>query len=298
MSNKSVSPISLLPFYHQEEYLSTHNEKNLNSLSFFLDHFNKDFAIVTLNGRHAISLILENLNLKRSDEVFIVTTFDYPNVSSCVTSTIFNYCKPARVMTENTRAVLVIHEFGVPYQNLELLKATCIERRIPLIEDCAHTIDSVLGNKQVGTLGDWVICSLPKIFPVLSGGILLGKKVDYNPAEHELTRIATIQSQIEPMLNELADSSTRRREVYRQLTEITVNYNLYPVYMVTEKITPWFFPLNVPDIQKTMDKAAEEGIECALWHGTNIVVFPCHQYINADHIERIESVIKYISGGK
>ena len=66
--------------------------------------------VITSSGRKAIDLILDECGLKLSDEVLIATTFNKPNVSSCVTSTIFNHCKPSRVLSDSTRAVLVIHE--------------------------------------------------------------------------------------------------------------------------------------------------------------------------------------------
>ena len=68
-----------------------------------------------------------------------MTTFDKPNVSSCVTSTVFNHCKPSRVSSANTRAVLVIHEFGVPYPQIAALREFCDSRSIPLIEDWLAT---------------------------------------------------------------------------------------------------------------------------------------------------------------
>ena len=43
---------------------------------------------------------------------------------------------------------------------------------IPIIEDCAHTFFSDDKNKLIGTIGDFVIYSFPKMFPIQIGGLL------------------------------------------------------------------------------------------------------------------------------
>jgi len=130
------------------------------------------------NGKKAISVILSALDLQPYDEIYITNSSGQTYISSCVTCTIFNYCQPTRVFTDSTRAILIIHEYGVPHPRTFELIAEGKKREIPVIEDCAHTYDSQADNGQcVGTLGDYTIYSLPKIFPVISGGILSGKKI-------------------------------------------------------------------------------------------------------------------------
>ncbi len=283
--------ITFSPF-NSIESICINKQESIDLLQFYKKHFNREFGVVTPNGRSAISLALSSLNLERSDEVYVKTTFDYPNVSSCVTSTIFNYCKPSRVFTSATKAVIVIHEFGVPYKHTQLLADKCRAIGIPLIEDCAHTINSIYDGVNVGMIGDWVICSVPKIFPTKSGGLLLGNHVSYAPTSYDLKQISTVVDDAGKYLGDLSAISQRRRVVYRCLTECSISMGLYPLFEVTNEITPWFFPLPVTDVQKLMELSAHANIECALWHGTNIVVFPCHQYLNEDEISRIAMIIE------
>ena len=132
-------------------------------------------GLLTSSGREAISMILDKLDLERHDEIWILTTFDFPNVSSCVTCTIFNRCKPSRVLTNRTRAIYIIHEFGVPHRETPQLVKIARQRGIPVIEDCAHTVDSRCDGWHVGNLGDYVVLSFPKVFPTTTGGALLSR---------------------------------------------------------------------------------------------------------------------------
>lgn len=285
--------VYLLPVDHLPPKNIHTNEYNIDLNKFFLRHFSRDFASVTISGRAAISLIMNHLKLQRTDEVMILTTFDFPNVSSCVTSTIFNYCKPARVLSQNTRAILIIHEFGVPYRDMDSVMQVSRSQGIPVIEDCAHTIDSIGNGYRVGTRGDWVICSLPKIFPVRIGGILLGTPIDYKPTRLQKQKINVLKRDIAFYLDDIFEISEVRRENYKHLTELSIKMGLQPLFEVTESISPWFFPLQVPNVEEAAEAAMRFGVEFGLWHGTNIIVFPCHQYLNDEHIFQIANVISH-----
>ena len=63
------------------------------------------------SGKAAIRALIEDLKLTRNDEVLITTTTDTSFVSTCVSATIFNYCKISRILTENTKAIFIIHNF-------------------------------------------------------------------------------------------------------------------------------------------------------------------------------------------
>lgn len=283
--------IYLLPYEHWRGHLPA-NDISLES--FLTERFQKQSCVVTPTGRAALALVLKQLDLQRQDEVYITTTFDYPNVSSCVTCTIFDYCKPARVLSENARAVLVIHEFGIPHPNMIELRDLANSRHIPLIEDCAHTLDSWQGKKLVGTVGDYVICSFPKIFPVPYGGALLGPrlKYEYTPSPTDRKHIAAVRDNVTPHLPLLGEYSERRRTVFKELTCRVCELGLAPLFEVSDFISPWFFPVPISQCQECLELAPEVGVECALWHGTEIVVFPCHQQLSDTCVVRISDVMK------
>jgi dTDP-4-amino-4,6-dideoxygalactose transaminase len=250
----------------------------------------KAHGLIVSTGREAISIVLASLRLRRDDEVWIVTTFDLPNVSSCVTSTVFNTCKPSRVLSERTRAILVIHEFGVAHPDTPLLADLARRRSIPLIEDCAHTRDSRNAGWKVGTLGDYVILSFPKIFPAQCGGALLS---DEPLPSGDCTNHVKARQAISIVLDcwrERDEYSRNRRDVFRRLSAGFRQLGYSTLFEVTDEVTPWFFPAATRDCQALLDRAQKNNVDCSLWHGSEIVVFPCHQFLTGEDIDRIIGV--------
>lgn len=259
---------------------------------YFENYFGKP-VIVTPSGRTAISFLLGSLNLKKDDEIYITTTFEKPNVSSCVTSTIFNFCKPSRVLGRKTKAIFVIHEFGVPHRKMDELIAISNKRHIPLIEDCAHTIDSEYDGTLVGTRGDYAICSIPKIFPVKSGGLLVGSDMKYKPSEIQADIIREVKTCLSKYMHELKEYSDMKRRNYRFLIRELKSSSLRPVCGINENISSSiFFPLVVHDPEKVMKRLSEENIACGLWHGSNIVVLPVNQFLTREELVHIAKVVK------
>ncbi|KJJ85881.1 degT/DnrJ/EryC1/StrS aminotransferase family protein [Candidatus Omnitrophus magneticus] len=251
-------------------------------------------GLLTFQGRDAITYLLKKIGLSRADDVLISTTFDLANVSSHVTSTIFNICGVSRVLKPSTKAIFIIHEFGVPNPLTPALLKEAKKRNIPVIEDCAHTIDSKLDTWRVGTLGDYVIVSLPKIFPVSHGGILLGNDFFNNYTAHTKDAALMKKSSITAGLlwQELEKHSIARRDIYGKLYGKINKLGIKPVFEINDNITPWFFPVTLPNCKQAISIAEKTGVDAALWHGTNIAVFPCHQYLSQIHINLITNVIK------
>ena len=82
--------------------------------------------------------------------------------------------KVAAAVTDKTRAVYVIHYFGVA-QDLAPLAQWCRERSLLLIEDCALALFSETDGTPVGNEGDAAIFSFRKTLPVPDGGALVLK---------------------------------------------------------------------------------------------------------------------------
>jgi dTDP-4-amino-4,6-dideoxygalactose transaminase len=258
----------------------------------FETHFSRGPVTVTSSGRRALSLVLGSLGLEQADEVCVYTTFGFPHVSSCVTSTVFNYCKPSRLLTTGTKAVIVIHELGVPFPAMSALVQKCADLQIPLIEDCAHTVDSFTAEGCVGSFGDWVICSLPKLFPCSAGGVLVGPLRRHQPSSTEARAIDEARRAIVGVEDTVPEWSAHRRDVFVSLAARAECLGLQPAYRLTDGITPWSFPLHVPDPDLFADIAAAHEIETGRWYGTDIVVFPCHQYMSAGHVSLIANTLQ------
>jgi len=90
----------------------------------------------------------------------------------------------ARAITPRTKAVIVVHSFGLP-ADAAALKGN----GIPLIEDCAQTLGVSVGGAPVGSVGDLTVCSFyaTKMITTGEGGMVLGRQ------DSLLTRIRALR---------------------------------------------------------------------------------------------------------
>lgn len=86
----------------------------------------------------------------------------------------------------NVRAVLVTHFLGFP-QPVEELRRICDDRKVFLIEDCAHALLSVRNGRYLGSFGDVAVFSLLKTLPVANGGILVLNNTDLSCPVNNVT---------------------------------------------------------------------------------------------------------------
>jgi len=143
-------------------------------------------VLLTTSGRAAIALALQAVGLRPGDRV-LVPSYHCPTMIAPVVNTgaepvFFPVTKsggPAlsRIVREDldrVRAMIVAHYFGIP-QPLAEVRRFCDERKIALIEDCAHALFGTSGGQPIGTWGDFAIASLTKFLPVNEGGCLASR---------------------------------------------------------------------------------------------------------------------------
>jgi perosamine synthetase len=83
-------------------------------------------------------------------------------------------------ITPRTRALILIHYLGFPGP-VEAVREICRRRGIALIEDCAHALFSLLGDRSLGSFGDLAIFSPWKSLPLPDGGLLRVNRPDLRP---------------------------------------------------------------------------------------------------------------------
>ena len=132
----------------------------------FKKKFNREYAVAVANGSVALDLALDSLNLSDGDEV-ILPSF---TIVSCLSAVIRAGGKPIfcdvdinnwntslenvkKVYTKNTKAVLVVHTYGLPSE-IQEIKDFCIEKELVLIEDTAEAHGLKYNNQYCGTFGD------------------------------------------------------------------------------------------------------------------------------------------------
>lgn len=150
------------------------------------DRFDAD-PFLFASGREGLLALFNALHCGPGDEIIVqgYTCIVVPNAITAAGATpIFVDIEketlsldPALVLaaiTPKTKAIVCQHTFGIPAP-LEELRKICDERRLPLIEDCAHVI-----SDDVGTAGDFVMLSFgrDKAISGVAGGAIISKRPD------------------------------------------------------------------------------------------------------------------------
>ena len=71
-----------------------------------------------------------------------------------------------------TRALLMVHYFGFPNQDIRELRNLCYHYNFPLIEDCAHVLCGNIDGVPLGEIGDVAVFSFRKFLPIPDGAEL------------------------------------------------------------------------------------------------------------------------------
>lgn len=228
---------------------------------------------------------LHSLNLNFDDEIAIITTSQDTYVSTCVSVTAFNFAAINRIVTNKTKVVIVIYEFGY-------LDNTIVERinqwrasGITVIEDCAHIIGERICGRSVGSFGDFALYSLPKVLPAIAGGMLRTNYTVKLPTltSDELDKTAHCRKAIEYYLPRFAWFNRKRKNLFALFSKKTFqNFTLHPA--CTEAIPTYIGFLSQ---SKKQIESAAPGIE---WGATlrgdllylpNNPLIPHHFYIKA-----------------
>lgn len=120
-----------------------------------------DFVMLD-SGSNSIYLAIKLLDLPAGSEIILPTL----TWISCATAVILNGCKPVfadidletqnitaenivPMITGKTKAIMVVHYAGKPVK-MDKIK----ELGLPVIEDAAHAVDSKIGDRYCGSIGE------------------------------------------------------------------------------------------------------------------------------------------------
>ncbi len=132
-------------------------------------------------GRVAMAAILRAIGVRKGDEV-VIQAFTCVAVPEAVMSIggVPRYADVApgtpnmdpaslaRMLTPATRAVVIQHSFGLP-ADVKHLAQLSRDASIPMIEDCAHTVDSRVDGQLVGSFGVGAFYSYEASKPLFTG---------------------------------------------------------------------------------------------------------------------------------
>ena len=129
------------------------------------DNFDRKYSVATSNGSTALEVAIASFISKKDSEV-VVPSF---TIISCLSAIIRNNLKPVfcdvdpnswnmrleditKVITENTKAVLMVHTYGLTAEAVKI-QNFCSQNEIILIEDAAEAHGQIVDNKKCGSFG-------------------------------------------------------------------------------------------------------------------------------------------------
>lgn len=271
-------------------------DKSVDVIDELRKKFNKRPFTFFPSGKHAIYGVLKFLNLTKNNEIFITTTTGSPYISSCVTTAVEAICGWSREISEKTKAIFVIHEFGFVHPEIEKIKEIVEKKGIPLIEDCAYAWQS----GKAGQYGDYIIYSFPKFFPMQYGGILVGAEINddlmwntykcFDVGKRNITK-----EKLSAYMKEEAKICETRKSNYKYLEKLFKEEGYEPFFDLKEEETPGAFLLKLPRpelAKKISERCDYFGIECGVFHHNNAIFLPLHQNLGTPHLEYIFAVVR------
>jgi hypothetical protein len=275
-------------------HIFSDSDTNLNGLdTYFESRFGEDYYF-TVNGREAINLALSSYNLKKSDLVTIITTSQNYYISSCVTKEIEKYCLWNREIVQETKLILVNHEFGFIYPYMDNI----VSLGLPIIEDCCTTFFSQSENGKVGKYGDFAVYSFPKFFPIQIGGLLsrnadnaINKKSSIDKATEKYVKkvIAYYIDKKDEILN-------KRRQIYGYAVDRFKSIG-FTVRFVTDSFTvPSALMLKnnmiIEDLPALKIHMWAHGVQSSIFYGEDAFFIPNHQNLVKSDVDYFVFIIQ------
>ncbi len=238
----------------------------------FKKYIGMPYAVAVNSGTSALHLSLRALGVKKGDEVIVptYTASDILNVILYVAATpvlvdigkdtcVIDVVKVERKITKKTKAMILPHMFGVA-ANIPYLR----HYHIPIIEDCAQAIGTLLNNTMVGTFGDISIFSFyaTKLLTTGQGGMVLTNKkdlyafiqdaIDYNGRDtyavrynYPLTDIAASIGNVQ--LKKYPEFAKNRKKIQHAYQRVLAKKNVLFLPSSEDKdTTPFRFLFQVP----------------------------------------------------
>ena len=149
------------------------------------EHFKPPYCQSHMNGTSALTSALFGLNLPPGSEILVPSLDPWFGilpmrffglvpvfVDSHPRTLNFDLEDAKRRLTKNTRAIEVVHLFGLPC-DMEAICDFAKEKGLLVLEDCAHAHNASINGKYVGNWGQIgaFSCQGSKVLPAIEGGI-------------------------------------------------------------------------------------------------------------------------------
>lgn len=290
----------LVPCYRISPFTTNHIKSNFelpvsNQIDdYFLERFKGKNFYYTINGREAIRIALSNYKLHKNDIVTILTTSGNFYISQCVTNEIEKFCRWSRKIEGGTKVVLLNHEFGYPYNDILKLK----EFGIPIIEDCAHTFFSQDKDNAIGKVGDFVVYSFPKMFPIQIGGLLVSNLPDKVIGTNHINNrsLRYIKDVLSHYIEKDTEIIQRRVSNYKFLRNKFLSLGFEERFTLHLDTIPGVFMFktgsHILNLQELKKYYWEHGVQCSVFYGEKAFFIPVHQSLSEHDMNYFYEVMK------
>ena len=149
------------------------------------DHFKPPYCKSHMNGTSALTSALFGLNLPVGSEILVPSLDPWFGilpmrlfglvpvfVDNNPRTLNFDVEDAKRRLTKNTRAIEIVHLFGLPC-DMEAICDFAKEKGLLVLEDCAHAHNASINGKYVGNWGQIgaFSCQGSKVLPAMEGGM-------------------------------------------------------------------------------------------------------------------------------
>jgi len=131
------------------------------------------------SGKGAMAVIFKYLRDKNIIENKVMEVMVPDWLGFWVYNQIQAFAFPAKKVSDRTRAIFVYHQYGFP-QDMDTILDFARTKKLIVIEDCAHALESSYKGKIVGSFGDFSIYSFSKWFFCFALGGVRSKFDDFD----------------------------------------------------------------------------------------------------------------------
>jgi dTDP-4-amino-4,6-dideoxygalactose transaminase len=261
----------------------------------FAAYIGSRYAVGTSSGRAALYLAFQALGFESGDEIIMPAyTFHIVPlvVRACGLKPIFVDVSPdtynidvsliERHVTARTRAILATHMYGQP-ADMDPILEIAADRRLKVLEDCAHACGARYKDRKVGAFGDMGLFTfaMAKNMPCFGGGMITTSD---EGLRHRLLHLVGT-----PRRN-------RHKSLWKEVAVTTVNYVGTLPWVFSHFTYPVMHLLRRLQLSSFDTEPGQETVEPGEVHGKYLVRLTNLQAaVGLKQLERLDAVNARVS---
>lgn len=281
----------------------------------FRNYFGFRNAFAFNSGRSSLIAILKAMNIGAGDEIilqaftcnaavnpirYVGATPIFADINDDLNISVNDLKKK---ITSKTKAVMIQHTFGSPAE-IDKIKEICLEKKIYLIEDCAHSLGAMYKGEFCGFFGDASFFSFgrDKVISSVYGGMvtinnesLINSVSSFQKELKVPSLFWTMQQLLHPILLNKIVLPLYNLKVGRIIMALFLNLNILSK-AVTKKegmgILPKYFPKKMPSSLSYLAINQLKKIEQYNNHRRGIAQYYNHLFLKGD-IDDSNIYLKY-----